>query len=41
LYNSDSSVSGNTNTTYYASGRIASVAKQYAEARIVALGGTL
>lgn len=41
LYNSDSTVSGNTNTTYYASGRIASVAKQHAEARIVALGGSL
>ena len=41
LYNSDSAVSGNTNTTYYASGRIASVAKQHAEARILALGGAL
>lgn len=41
LYNSDSAVSGNTTTTYYASGRIASVAKQFAEARIVALGGSL
>ncbi|WP_207865412.1 hypothetical protein [Pseudomonas sp. 58(2021)] len=41
LYNSDSSVSGNATRKYYASSRTASVAKQYAEARIVALGGTL
>lgn len=41
LYNSDSAVSGNTNTTYYASGRIAPVAKQYAEAHIIVLGGSL
>ena len=41
LYNSDSSVSGNTTRKYYASSRTASVAKQHAEARIVALGGSL
>ncbi|MFJ2460964.1 glycoside hydrolase family 19 protein [Pseudomonas neuropathica] len=41
LYNSDSSVSGNATRKYYASSRTASVAKQHAEARIVALGGTL
>lgn len=41
LYNTNSSVSGNTTKKYYAPGRTASVAKQHAEARIIALGGTL
>ncbi|PMX04281.1 hypothetical protein C1X59_02390 [Pseudomonas sp. FW215-R2] len=41
LYNTNSSVSGDTTKRYYAPGRTATVAKQYAETRIIALGGTL
>ncbi|WP_256663328.1 hypothetical protein [Pseudomonas sp. SJZ131] len=37
LYNTDTSVSSNTTLKYYAAGRIASVAKQYAEARVLKL----
>lgn len=41
LYESSPDVRSNTTTTYYARGRIASVAKEFAESRIVALGGAL
>lgn len=41
LYLENPAVSADTHTTYYATGRIATVAKQYAEQRVLALGGTL
>ncbi|POA81153.1 hypothetical protein [Pseudomonas protegens] len=41
LYDADPAIGENAVLTYYAPGRTATVAKQYAEARLLALGGAL
>jgi hypothetical protein len=41
LYTENPTLSADTHTTYYASGRVATIAKEYAEHRVLALGGVL